>query len=86
MLYTIVHTVINKKGEHPEANASVLGIFSDRETAIQEAEKWIDNTKTSDISIKRITSTEWYFWYDEDGTTYGGYVDVYGKKLDKSIE
>lgn len=25
MLYTIVHTVINNKGEHPEANARVLG-------------------------------------------------------------
>lgn len=28
MLYTIVHTVINNKGEHPEANARVLGIYS----------------------------------------------------------
>ena len=34
----------------------------------------------------RITNTEWYFWYDEDGSTYGGYVDVYGKELDKPIE
>lgn len=24
MLYTIVHTVINNKGEHPEANTRVL--------------------------------------------------------------
>lgn len=85
MLYTIVHTVINNSGEHPEANARVLGIFSDRETAIQEAEKWIDNTKTSDVNIKRVTETEWYFWYEENGNTYGGYVNVYGNELDKKV-
>lgn len=86
MLYTIVHTVINNRGEHPEANARVLGIYSNEDVAIIEAEKWISNTKTSNVSIKRVTETEWYFLYDEDGNTYGGYVDVYGKKLDKPIE
>lgn len=50
------------------------------------AEKWIKNTKTSDINVKRITDTEWYFWYEENGNTYGGYVDVYGKRLDEPIE
>lgn len=64
MLYTIVHTVINNKEEHPEANARVLGIYSDENVAIKEAEKWINNTKTSDINVKRITDTEWYFWYE----------------------
>ena len=86
MLYTIVHTVINNKGEHPEANARVLGIYSDENVAIKEAEKWINNTKTSNVSIKRVTETEWYFWYDEDGNTYGGYVNVYGKTLVKPTE
>ena len=86
MLYTIVHTVINNKEEHLEANARVLGIYSNEDAAINEAEKWIKNTKTSDINVKRITDTEWYCWYEENGNTYGGYVDVYGKELDKSIE
>ena len=61
-------------------------IYSNEEFAIKEAEKWIKNTKTSDINVKRITDTEWYFWYEENGNTYGGYVDVYGKELDKPIE
>lgn len=86
MLYTVVHTVINNQGKHPESNARVLGIYSDENVAIKEAGKWINNTKTSDINIKRITNTEWYFWYDEYGSTYGGYVDVCGKELDKPIE
>lgn len=34
MLYTIVHTVINNKGEHPEANARVLGVYSNEDVAI----------------------------------------------------
>ena len=85
MLYTIVHTVINTRGRHPEANAKVLGIYSNEELAIKEAEKWIENTNASGVDIKRITDTEWYFWYEENGNTYGGYVDVYGKELDKSI-
>ena len=63
-----------------------LKIYSNEDVAINEAEKWIKNTKASDINVKRITGTEWYFWYEENGNTYGGYVDVYGKKLDKSIE
>lgn len=86
MLYTVIHTVINNGGIHPEANARVLGVFSDRVTAIKEAEKWIENTRTSDINVKRVTETEWYFWYEENKNTYGGYVDVYGNELDKTIE
>lgn len=86
MLYTIVHTVVNTRGRHPEANATILGIYSNEELAIKEAEKWIENTKTSGISVKRITDTQWYFWYEENGNTYGGYVDVYGKRLDEPIE
>lgn len=43
-------------------------------------------SKVIDINVKRITDTEWYFWYEENGNTYGGYVDVYGKELDKPIE
>lgn len=86
MLYTIVHTVINTRGIYPEANAAVLGIYSNEELAIREVEKLIENTKTSDVSVKRITDTQWYFWYEENGNTYGGYVNVYGKELDKSIE
>ena len=86
MLYTIVHTVINTRGRHPEANARVLGIYSNEELAIKEAEKWLENTKTSNVSVKRITDTQWYFWYEENGNTYGGYVNVYGNKLDKPTE
>ena len=86
MLYTVVHTVINNQGSHPEANARVLGVFSNKETALNEAAKWIEQTQTSDIKVKRVTETEWYFWYDENGNTYGGYVNVYGNKLDKQIE
>ena len=86
MLYTIVHTVINNKGEHQEANARVLGIYSNEEHAIKEAQKWFKNTKTSDINVKRITDTKWYFWYEENGNTYGGYVGVYEKSLDEPIK
>lgn len=82
MLYTIVHTVINNKGEHSEANARVLGIYSNEMLLLMKRK----NTKTSDINVKRITDTEWYFWYEENGNTYGGYVDVYGKRLDEPIE
>ena len=85
MLYTVIHTMINNGGIHPEANARVLGIFSDKEIAIQEAEKWIDNTKTSNVNIKRVTEAEWYFWYEENGNTYSGYVNVYGNELDKKL-
>ena len=63
-----------------------IGIYSNENVAINEAEKWIKNTKTSDINVKRITDTEWYFWYEENGNSYGGYVDVYGKRLDEPIE
>lgn len=38
MLYTVVHTVINNQGKHPESNARVLGIYSDENVAIKEAE------------------------------------------------
>lgn len=86
MIYTIVHTVINTKGEHDEANARVIGAYSDQSIAIKCAEKWINATKTSDVNVKRITETEWYFWYDENGKTYGGYVDVYGTELDKEVD
>lgn len=86
MLYTVVHTTINHGNIHLEANARVLGVFSNQAIAIKEAERWINNTKTSDINIKRITETEWYFWYEENGNTYGGYVNVCGKWLDKSID
>ena len=85
MIYTIVHTVINTTGEHDEANARVIGVYSNENAAIKQAEEWINATKTSDVNVKRITETEWYFWYDENGKTYGGYVDVYGTELDKEV-
>lgn len=85
MIYIIVHTVINTKGEHEEANARVIGAYSDQHVAIKKAEEWIKNTRTSDINVKRITETEWYFWFDENGKTYGGYVDVDGIELDKQV-
>lgn len=85
MLYTVIHTMVNNRGTHPEANAYVLGVFSDEATAIKEATKWIKNTKTSDVHVKRITETEWYFWYKENGNTYGGYVTVCVNILDNPI-
>lgn len=39
MLYTVVHTVINNQGKYPESNARVLGIYSNEDVAINEAEK-----------------------------------------------
>lgn len=86
MIYTIVYTVINTKGEHDEANARVIGVYSNEDAAIKQAEKWINATKTSDVNIKRITETEWYFWHDKNGKIYGGYVDVYGTELNKEVE
>lgn len=86
MIYTIVHTVINTKGEHDEANARIIGSYSHQSIAIKCAEKWIKDTKTSDVNVKRITETEWYFWFEENGKTYGGYVDVYGTELDKEVD
>lgn len=85
MLYTVVHTVINHRGANPEANAYVLGVFSDEETALKEALKWIEKNK-SDVKIFRMTETEWYFWYKEKGNTYGGYVAVCMNELDKAIQ
>ena len=86
MIYTIVHTVINTNGEYDEANARVIGAYSDQSIAIKRAEKWIKDTKTSDVNVKRITETEWYFWFEKNGKTYGGYVDVYGTELDKEVD
>ena len=35
---------------------------------------------------KDIRNRRKKIWYDEDGNTYGGYVDVYGNELDKPTE
>lgn len=51
--------------------------------AIKQAESWIKETKTSDVFVKRITDTEWYFWYEENDKTYGGYVIVEACVLNK---
>lgn len=83
-IYTILHTFINTKGKHDEANGRIIGAFSEKDTAIKHAEKWIESTKTSDVSVKRITETEWYFWYEENNIIYGGYVTIESVILDKS--
>ena len=85
MIYTIVHTVINNKGKNDEANARVIGAYSDRNVAIKQAETWIKNTTTSDVKVVRVTDTQWHFWFEENGITYGGYVEVHGVELDKEI-
>jgi len=82
-IYTILHTCINAKGDHDEANGRIIGVYSERNLAIKQAEKWIESTKTSDIFVKRMTDTEWYFWYEEDDKTYGGYVMVEACTLDR---
>lgn len=82
-LYTILHTCINTKGDHDEANGRVIGVYSKKDMAINQAESWIEATKTSDVMVKRITDTEWYFWYAENDKTYGGYVMVETCVLDK---
>ena len=46
MLYTIVHTVINNKGEHPEANARVLGIYSNEDVEIVNNITNVDDIQT----------------------------------------
>lgn len=82
-IYTILHTCINTKGDHDEANGRIIGVYSERHMAIKQAESWIEATKTSDVFVKRITDTEWYFWYEENDKTYGGYVMVETCVLDK---
>jgi len=82
-IYTILHTCINAKGDHDEANGRIIGVYSERNLAIKQAEKFIESTKTSDIFVKRMTDTEWYFWYEEDDKTYGGYVMVEACTLDR---
>lgn len=84
-IYTILHTCINTKGDHDEANGRIIGVYSNRDTAIKQAEKWIEATKTSDVFIKHITETEWYFWYEENNITYGGYVTIETCVLNKDI-
>lgn len=83
MVYIIVHSVINTKGNNEEANARIIGCYSQESIAIKQAEEWIQNTRTSDVSVKRITDTQWYFWYSEHGKTYGGYIEVVGSELDE---
>lgn len=36
-IYTILHTCINTKGDHDEANGRVIGVYSEKDMAIKQA-------------------------------------------------
>lgn len=83
-IYSIVYTYVTTSGVYNNATARIIGAFSEKDEAIEQAGRWLGRANKVGMSMRRISGTEWILWNEAEKK--GGYLTVETNILNKNPE